>query len=122
MNMQPFPIDDPGYTVITLGCEHRDLLQQLYERCSDFVMLVEGQSVSPDAAEETFQEMPPGRSLEDKFVYGALDGQGQLVGVLEGMRHYPDKGIWWIGLLLLAPEVRGRGLGGKLVQGFEEYV
>jgi len=51
-----------------------------------------------------------------------LNRKGDIVGVLEGIRHYPDETTWWIGLLMLAPEVRGRGLGRKLVQGFSEYV
>jgi ribosomal protein S18 acetylase RimI-like enzyme len=45
-----------------------------------------------------------------------------MVGVLEGMRHYPEEATWWIGLLLLSPQVRGSGLGRKVVEGFSEYV
>ncbi|HMB25334.1 MAG TPA: GNAT family N-acetyltransferase, partial [Anaerolineales bacterium] len=59
---------------------------------------------------------------DDKFLYGVFDHQGGLVGVLEGMRHYPEENIWWIGLLMLAPEARGCGIGRKVVQSFFEYV
>ena len=38
------------------------------------------------------------------------------------MRNYPVDTTWWIGLLLLAPETRGQGLGRKVIDGFTEYV
>jgi GNAT superfamily N-acetyltransferase len=51
-----------------------------------------------------------------------VDRNGDLVGLLEGMRHYPDETAWWIGLFLLAPAVRGHGLGRKLIESFSDYV
>ncbi|RPJ22687.1 MAG: GNAT family N-acetyltransferase [Chloroflexi bacterium] len=122
IDAQSFQIDDPDYQVSRLEDEHCELLQKLFDRCADYALIVEGEAVSPTAAQEIFQAVPPGRSPRDKFMYGLLDRQGSIVGLLEGMRHYPDETVWWIGLLLLAPEVRGRGLGRKLVHSFCEYV
>ncbi len=101
--------------------EHTALLQQLYEKCSDYVLLVDGHAVSPDTAEQTFIETPPGRSLDDKFIFGVFRPDGALVGMLEGMRDYPEAGIWWIGLLLIVPEARRGGLGRRLVHSFAGY-
>jgi GNAT superfamily N-acetyltransferase len=123
MNSGPvFPIDDPEYFVCRLLPGHAAVLQRLFEQCADFSMLVEGESVSRDAGDEIFRSAPAGRSLRDKFVYGAQDRQGAIVGVLEGMRNYPEDATWWIGLLLLTPETRGRGLGRKIVEAFSEFV
>jgi ribosomal protein S18 acetylase RimI-like enzyme len=117
-----FQIDDSECAVCKLQAEHTAPLQRLFDKCADFVMLVEGEEVSPTAAQDIFQERPAGRSLDDKFLYGLVERNGEVVGLLEGMRHYPDETVWWIGLLMLAPEVRGRGLGRKLVQNFCDYV
>jgi ribosomal protein S18 acetylase RimI-like enzyme len=121
-NTQSFQIDDPNYSISSLQHEHTEILQALCERCADYTLIVEGETVSPNAARELLQDTPPGRSPDDKFVYGILDKQGDVVGVLEGMRNYPEENIWWIGLLMLTPETRGCGIGRKVVQSFFEYV
>ncbi|HET9910575.1 MAG TPA: hypothetical protein VFQ13_01735, partial [Anaerolineales bacterium] len=79
-NRQSFQIDDPNYSISGLRTEHSELLQKLCERCADYVLIVEGESVSPNAAQELLQDTPPGRSLDSKFVYGILDRQGDVVG------------------------------------------
>ena len=119
---QVFSINDPEYSVCKLLPQQVEALQRLFEQCADFTELVEGESVSPTAAQDIFRAAPEGKSLRDKFLYGLQDRQGVFVGLLEGMRHYPDDTTWWIGLLLLAPETRGHGLGRKIIQAFSEYV
>jgi ribosomal protein S18 acetylase RimI-like enzyme len=119
---QVFHMDDTDYSICELQPEHTESLQRFFEQCADYVMIVEGEGVSPSAAQETFEDVPPGRSLSDKFVYGLLDQHGNIVGVLEGMRHYPDEATWWIGLFLLSPEIRGHGLGRRVIEGFLDYV
>ena len=122
MNVQAFPFNDPDYSICSLRPEQTEALQRLFEQCADYAMVVEGEDVSPSAAQEIFQSVPAGRSPSDKFLYGLLDQTGNIVGMLEGIRHYPDDTTWWIGLLMLAPGVRGRGLGQKIMQAFSEYV
>jgi len=121
-DIHSFQIDDPDYRLSKLETKDAETLQKLFEQCNDYSLIVEGKSMSPTAAVQTFQDVPPGRSTDDKFVYGLLDREGNIVGLLEGMRHYPEENIWWIGLLLLAPEMRGCGMGRKLLRSFEEYV
>jgi len=117
-----FSLNDPGYFVCRLLPEQAESLQRLFKQCADFALLVEGQSVSPDAAQEIFRSVPAGKSLGDKFLYGLLNCKGAIIAVLEGIRHYPDKATWWVGLLLLAPETRRHGLGRKIMDAFLEYV
>ena len=117
----PFTLAERDFTFCSLHPGQAGVLQPLFEQCADYTLLVEGQGVSPDAARETFEEVPPGHSLDHKFVYGILNREGEIIGVLEGMRHYPQEGVWWIGLFLLAPSARGRGLGHKLIAAFIDY-
>lgn len=117
-----FDIDLPGYDLRELRQTDIAAVQRLFEKCADYVQIVDGEEVSPAMAEEIFVSRPPGRSLKDKFLFGLFDQQGELAGLLEGMRNYPDAGTWWIGLLMLAPEARGQGTGRSLVDAFSTYV
>lgn len=117
-----FQIDDDEYHISELQPDSTEDLQRLFEQCADYAVIVDGEAVSPTAAREAFESAPPGRSLNDKFLYGVWDRKGKIVGMLEGMRHYPEETIWWIGLLMLTPTVRGQGLGRKLIEAFSDYV
>jgi GNAT superfamily N-acetyltransferase len=116
-----FHVDLPGYTVRRLKPDDAVILQRLWDRCSDYVEIVEGKGVSPTAAEELFQSLPPGGSFSNKLVAGIFHREGEIGGVLEGMRHYPEENIWWIGLLLLAPDMRNQRVGRSLLEAFIDY-
>ena len=109
------------YLVKTLTLDDSDTLQNLYERCSDYSQLIDGEPPAPTAARDEFSAVPQGKSLDDKFMFG-LFCEEVLVGLLESVRHYPDDKTWWLGLLLLAPSVRGRGVGEAFFGAFERYV
>jgi ribosomal protein S18 acetylase RimI-like enzyme len=117
-----FDLGIQTYTVHQLSLEDSQAIQELYDKCLDFMLLVDGHPAGPNAGEEEFQDVPPGRSPDDKFVVGIVDQENDLVGLLDVLRGYPDETTWWIGLLLFAPQVRSQGLGKRVVQGFTEYV
>lgn len=117
-----FEIGMYDYSVHQLTPEDSGSIQTLFENCLDFMLLVDGRPAGNNAAEETFQDLPTGKSTQDKFVFGIFDRQGKLVGLLEVVREYPEITTWWIGLLLLSPETRSQGLGKQVIDGFIEYV
>jgi ribosomal protein S18 acetylase RimI-like enzyme len=118
-----FPdIDLPGCTVRPLQEADLPALQVLFEQCADYVRLLKGEEVPPTEAEDSFRSGPPGRSLEDKLLYGLFDARGALVAMLDAFARHPDSATWWIGLLILAPAMRGQGIGRKLVESFAEAV
>lgn len=100
------------YTVTRLAPADAPQLQRLYERCSDYHIAHEGTPTRPTAGEEELSSLPPGRSADDKFSFGIHSAGGELVGYIELFRDYPAEGDWWIGLVMLDPAVRRRGLGG----------
>ena len=117
-----FNIDLPAYSVHQLLPEDSGAIQGIWEKCLDYMLLVDGHPASPNAGEEEFHDLPPGKSADDKFVFGIVNQQNDLIGLLDVVRWYPDETTWWIGLLVLTPEVRSQGIGQKIVQGFAEYV
>jgi len=117
-----FDVEEQDYSVRLLTYEDVKAIQRLYEKCVDYMLLVDGHPAGQNAAEEEFQDLPPGRSADDKFMFGIVDPLNELIGVLDVMRWYPDEATWWIGLLLLVPEIRSQGVGEKVLKGFTEYV
>ncbi len=91
-------------------------LQRFLQDCEDFNLLVEGEPVQADAAEQALQDVPPGRKPEDKYLLGFFDEHTKLVGVLDLLPDYPEEGVWWIGLLLVHPHQRGKGLGARVMR------
>ncbi|HEX4857487.1 MAG TPA: N-acetyltransferase [Usitatibacteraceae bacterium] len=90
--------------------EHRRQVAALFALAEDYHLVVEGTPAGPDAAEEFFREIPAGYSLNDLHLFGLYEGE-QLSGVASVLKGWnaPHKAI--IGLLVLAPEARGRGWG-----------
>ncbi len=118
----PFDIDMPGYSVHQLAPQDSGAIQDLYDKCLDYMLLVDGHPARANAGENAFTDVPPGKSPSDKFIFGVLDQQNNLVALLDVFRGYPQDVVWWIGLLLVLPELRSKGLGQNVVRGFIEYV
>lgn len=91
-------------------------LQGFLERCSDYYLLHEGRPTPADAARHELSAVPDGRSVDDLRLIGVTSVNGELVAVAQVLRSYPADGDWWIGMLLVAPSLRGRGLGSLLFE------
>jgi GNAT superfamily N-acetyltransferase len=79
--------------------------------CGDYARLVEGEEPSDRHGREFFSAVAPGKSPTDMLKLGLQDPGGELIGVADVARAYPDEGSWFIGLLLLRPHARGQGAG-----------
>jgi GNAT superfamily N-acetyltransferase len=117
-----FDIGLQDYSIRRLSLEDVGAIQGLCEKCLDYMLLVDGHPVDPNTVEEDFQSVPTGKSPDDKFVFGIINQQNDLVGLLDSLCAYPNETTWWIGLLLFTPETRSQGLGQKVTEGFSEYV
>ncbi len=106
------------YTVRWLTKEDLPALQDLLVRGTDFFEMIEGEPTAANAAEKVSTDGPPGWGLEGKFLFGAFDSKGVMAAVIEGFRGYPEQDVYWIGLFLLDPACRKRGVGGGLINSF----
>jgi GNAT superfamily N-acetyltransferase len=117
-----FALNRPNYSAKLLKAEDIAMLQILYEQCTEFALLTDGQPPSSTAAHDEFEAVPDGKTTQDKYILGLFDPQNHLIGMIESLRHYPDNQTWWIGLMMLSPERRGQGLGSEFYQAFENWV
>jgi ribosomal protein S18 acetylase RimI-like enzyme len=120
---------DPSERVFELtGCfgirldeSRKAELQELVDGSRQYFELITGSPPGPGEADTILRIGPRGKAAEDKFVIGLFDAPGHLVGVLDVVRDYPREREWFIGLLLLGPSSRGRGLGERVYQRLEEW-
>jgi GNAT superfamily N-acetyltransferase len=89
-------------------------VQAVFAASEDFAMLVDGFPAPPDEAEQLLAKIPPGSHPEDKAVMLVRLGTAN-IGVLDVVRDWPQRRVWMIGLLVLVPAARGRGVGARVL-------
>lgn len=86
------------------------IVKKLCEKCSDYYLMSGGTLITEDGINEIFNELPPNKRMEDKFLLGVFS-DNDLIGLIDIVRGYPSDEEWMLGLLLLEPKQRGHGLG-----------
>jgi RimJ/RimL family protein N-acetyltransferase len=96
-----------------LDTSDADMLQALFERCSEFFVLTEGGAPGPGHAVAELESRAKGKTDEDTFCLGVFRDD-RLVGFVHMTRDYPKPEEWWLGFLILDADVRGGGLGAEV--------
>ena len=102
---------DPGKDALAVG--------ELFLRAADYVRLAEGTAPGPAQVAGYFKGVPPGGDIGQSVKVGLYEA-GILLGIADMAFGYPDPGDGYIGLMLFAPEARGRGLGKAVLALLEE--
>ncbi|MBF5045205.1 GNAT family N-acetyltransferase [Aggregicoccus sp. 17bor-14] len=102
--------------------EQLPLLQALLQRCDDYHQLVYGLPARPDEADQLVRGRPSEVTEAQKHLWGLFRADGTLGGAMDALSDFPGPGEWYLGLLLLEPELRGGGRGRALAQAFELHV
>lgn len=101
----------------------RAALQALLERCADYMTLEDGAPPGPSAAADLIEALPPDRTHEDKHLLALAPAAGEpLVAVIDVVRDFPGERDWFVGLVLIDPAARGRGLGAAVMADLEEWL
>jgi RimJ/RimL family protein N-acetyltransferase len=101
-----------------IGNDAAPALQQLFERCAEFFQLVEGRFPPPDTALKELEFTMPGKTTVNFGVYE----DGRLIAFAGLLRDYPKAPEWWLGLMILDPDKRGRGFGAAVHQEIVEWI
>ncbi|MDH5197728.1 MAG: GNAT family N-acetyltransferase [Gemmatimonadota bacterium] len=114
----------PGGAYSTRHLAPPDLpsLQALFTKAADYFELATGRPPAADEAERAFVGGPPSKTVSDKCTIGIFDATTTLVGVLDAIPDFPADGTCTIGMLLLDPAVRGRGVGTAVLSAFEAWM
>lgn len=99
----------------------RQSVTALFDECQDYFLLVEGCSPSSVQTEDFFTGIPEGFTVHDLLLHAVIVDD-KWVGVTSLLKRWnlPDKCM--LGLMLLSPHVRGRGLGQAVLAELERVV
>jgi hypothetical protein len=92
-------------------------VREFNARCTDFYVLQNGVPPTEREALDVFEQVPIGRGPEGKLTLSVFDPGGTLVGLFDLFQGYRTATDWYLGLMLLTAECRGRGLGRSLHEG-----
>lgn len=80
------------------------------DEAADYWIMAEGAAPGPDAARDYFTDCPPGCDPARSHHLG-LFVAGRLSGLAELSFGFPEPGDAYLGLMILAPRLRGQGHG-----------
>ncbi|MDH5804871.1 MAG: GNAT family N-acetyltransferase [Gemmatimonadota bacterium] len=112
---------DGAYRTRLLELPDMKAVQSLFDEASDYFEKATGMKPGPDEAKRAFVAGPPNKQVSDKRIIGVFDDQDALIGILDGLVDFPKDGEWTMGMLLLIPEARGRGIGGAVLDAYEQW-
>lgn len=112
LNLPAIEINSSEFQFIAANDEQE--IQVFLEDCSDFSMLESGKPTQPGDGYKLLTALPPDTTPDQKIIV-FVEQCGIKVGLVELIANYPEKGIWWIGLLLIRPNFRGKSLGKQIV-------
>lgn len=87
-----------------------DAVTDLALACDDYTRAVRGTPADAADGPAFFEDAPPERTAAGMVKLGAFEN-GALLGIADIVPDYPTDGIWYLGLMLVRPEERGRGIG-----------
>jgi ribosomal protein S18 acetylase RimI-like enzyme len=111
----------PDFTVSRLTMDDVENIQKFLETCSDYSILENGRPPQAGDSIKLMTEVPPNKPFEDKFLF-AIENKNTIAAILDVLLGYPGENILWIGLLLIHPDMRGKGLGRKIIQSLTEVL
>lgn len=91
-------------------------VQALMDASEDYFLTCFGLPPGPHEAEQEFEALPPGATRRKKRVVGVEGVDGRLLGVIDEVADWPRVGTLMLGLVLLRPEARGRGIGRAVLE------
>ena len=116
-------MDDPTprYSkLVRLEADHAPQVEALCVACTDFYLETTGAPPGPSETQGFLDDVPPhGDRAQRRLWLAFIDDR--LVGVIDCVFGHPAPGDFWIGLLMLHPEARGRGLGADIVAALADY-
>ncbi|QBJ90067.1 GNAT family N-acetyltransferase [Streptomyces seoulensis] len=109
---ETWTVDLPGERVLLRepGPADEAALLKMFEECEDWFTARTGLPSAPGDVQSLYYALPEGADPGDKVLL-LVERGGEVAGLVDAVRDWPEPGAVAVGLFLLAPWARGRGLG-----------
>lgn len=111
-------------TVQRLGSGDEAVLQEVFEKAGDYFLRITGHPApEPDAAAREIGSCiaTPGRDVALLSLHAEAEAEAEPVGVLGWWHGNPEPDVTLLGMLMLVPERRGRGLARDALAALEAW-
>lgn len=108
------PFSPPGFDVRPLTGADGELIYQLLASNPYYISCEQDHPITRAEAAAVLTDLPPGVSYADKQVLGVFQN-GVPAALMDLILGYPEKGVLYIGLFLVAGGQKRRGLGRRLM-------
>jgi RimJ/RimL family protein N-acetyltransferase len=113
--------DLPTLRLLTGAPDEVAALQGVLDAAPRYARLITGALPAASEAADTFSVLPPGKTHDDKSVFGVYLAE-QMIGCVDLIRGYPDPSTTFLGLLVIAEPFQQRGLGSGAFHQLEQLV
>ncbi|MFJ4031757.1 GNAT family N-acetyltransferase [Streptomyces griseoluteus] len=109
---ETWTVELPGERVLLRepGPADEAALLRVFEECEDWFTAATGLPSAPGDVQSLYYALPEGADPGDKVLL-LVERGGEVAGLVDAVRDWPEPGAVAVGLFLLAPWARGRGLG-----------
>jgi ribosomal protein S18 acetylase RimI-like enzyme len=110
-----------GVVRVVLGASDHARLKAFCLLCNDYYQGTGHRAADEETAKEILGPLESSYSHGRKHVFG-YEEDGELIGIAELLEGHPSPRDWYIGLLLLRPDHRGRRLGTTLARDLLDWI
>lgn len=111
---------DNNYLIKHINSSNHNEIKHLYDLSSDYHIMCSGRNATDEDVDSIFKYSDK-KTLEDSLTLGVYNKCNLLIGMVDIFKNYPDNGTWMIGLLLLSPNERNKGLGKIIHEEIKKY-
>ena len=117
---QAVKYEDVALRLLSSDPAERVTLQHVLEGAPGYAQRVTGAPPGAAHAQSTFTALPAGKTYADKFLFGIFAGN-EMVGCIDLIRGYPTANAATLGLLLVAEQHQGMGIGRRAYALLERF-
>jgi len=102
------------YKIISIKKDNFEQAFEVYDTNQNFFLLTQGSKATMESSVNDIDALPPNCDMEQK-IYVCICEQDKIIAVMDLIMEFPEKSVFWIGLLLIHGDMQGKKIGSKIV-------